>query len=553
MTDNKTYLLISLALISSCSVSNNDDNSLDQLELNSAPVNFQYWNQSKKFNVIDGYVEGANLYVDWNFNNMQDEGEISAYWTGVTEPFEVCVEWNIDDGSCLNTITVDPPDNYYWFVDELIIPDPNTLSDLSLTRGEWLAEAFPDLNGSVEFVNTGISEYTRDCFNNALKIAEVPIGAFDSIRGSVTSPYSLYYNFGFGTESLQFENITPFSTILMQGIESADVPQEVSSACSAQWWDEVNPFINKISSLINIIETQLGISSNFFYDDFIASGDEVKRLQAERIVDHLSGVFDIREVVSTNNNLKATHNRVDNESLLEILSNPDFTDLTFDLLVEEEEYNGWRKRIHYNNLTVNDEGQLLLNNSPIDISYENISLASSLHAIQDVYSVFQDELNFEFIDSTAIFYNNDLERETQVKKSITYLQQGFTNEISNDMYVYRQSSDSIGFIIVINNPSNNLIPYDIDVIVNGVDIASANDIFNILDALPLNWSSIETLKSYIMDDDGLHLQKNINDKSVNFDYSTFLTECRVSDLQSGTLIENAYGGAAHELCSIYYD
>jgi len=71
--------------------------------------------------------------------------------------------------------------------------------------------------------------------------------------------------------------------------------------------------------------------------------------------------------------------------------------------------------------------------------------------------------------------------------------------------------------------------------------------------LPLNWSSIETLKSYIMDDDGLHLQKNINDKSVNFDYSTFLTECRVSDLQSGTLIENAYGGAAHELCSIYYD
>jgi len=547
------YIFISLLLISSCSSSNSNDNSLNQLEINSAPINLQYWNQTNKFNVIDGYVEGANLYVDWNFNNMQDEGEISAYWTGVTESFEVCVEWNIDDDSCLNTATVDPPDNYYWFVDELIIPDTNKLADLGLTRDEWLAEAFPDLNGSIEFVNTGISEYTRDCFNNALKIAEVPIGAFDSIRGSVTSPYSLYYNFGSGTESLQFENITPFTTILMQGIESADVPQEVSSACSAQWWDEVNPFINKIGSLIDIIETQLGISSNFFYDDFIASGDEVKLLQAERIVDHLSGVFDIREVVSTNNNLKATHNRVDNESLLEILSNPDFTDLTFDLLVEEEEYNGWRKRIHYNDLTVNDEGQLLLNNSPIDISYENISLASSLHAIQDVYSVFQDELNFEFIDSTAIFYNNDLERETQVKKSITYLQQGFTNEISNDMYVYRQSSDSIGFIIVINNPSNNLIPYDIDVIVNGVDIASANDIFNILDALPLNWSSIETLKSYIMDDDGLHLQKNINDKSVNFDYSTFLTECRVSDLQSGTLIENAYGGAAHELCSIYYD
>ena len=553
MVKNNLYIFISLLLISSCSGSSSNDNFLNQLEINSAPIDLQYWNQTNKFNVIDGYVEGANLYVDWNFNNMQDEGEISAYWTGVTESFEVCVEWNIDDDTCLNTITVDPPDNYYWFVDELIIPDANTLADLGLTRDEWLAEAFPELNGVVNFVNTGISEYTRDCFNNALKIADVPVGAFDSIRGTVTSPYSLYYNFGFGTESLQFENITPFTTILFQGIESADIPQEVSLACSAQWWDEVNPFINKIGSLIDIIETQLGISSNFFYDDFIASGDEVKQLQAERIVDHLSSVFDIREIVSMNHNLEATHNKIDNEALLEILSNPDFTYLTFDLLVEEEEDNGWRKRIHYNDLTVNGEGQLLLNNSPIDISYENISLASSLHAIQDVYSVFQDELNFEFIDSTAIFYNNDQERETQVKKSITYLQQGFTNEISNDMYVYRQSSDSIRFIIAINNLSNNLIPYDIDVIVDGVDITSANDIFNIVNTLPLNWSSIETLKSYIMQDDLLQLQKSVDDKSINFDYSTLVTECRVSDIESGALIENAFGEAAYDLCSTYYD
>ena len=247
---------------------------------------------------------------------------------------------------------------------------------------------------------------------------------------------------------------------------------------------------------MSIIESQLGFSSNFFYEDFIASGDEVKRLQAERIVDHLSTVYEIKEIVSLSNNLEAIQNRVDQETLLEILSNPNFENLTFDLLVEEEQ-EGWRKRIHYNDLIVNSEGQLLLNNSPIDISYENISAASSLHAIQNVYSVFQDTLNFELIDSTAIFYNNNQERETQ-NKSITYLQQGFTNEISNDLYHYRQFDDSIRFIIVVNNPLNNLIPYDIDGIVDGVDIASANDIFNILDALPLNWSSIETLKSYMM-------------------------------------------------------
>ena len=238
--------------------------------------------------------------------------------------------------------------------------------------------------------------------------------------------------------------------------------------------------------------------------------------------------------------------------MLGILSNPNFENLTFDLLVEEEK-DGWRKRIHYNDLIVNSEGQLLLNNSPIDISYENISIASSLHAIQNVYSVFQDTLNFELINSTAIFYNNNQERETQNKKSITYLQQGFNNEISNDFYVYREFDDSIRFIIDVNNPLNNLIPYDIDQIVDGVDIASANDIFNIIDAFPLNWSSIETLKSYMMDDDLLQLQKNINDMSVNFDFSTLVTECRVSDSQSGALIENAYEEAAYELCSTYYD
>ncbi len=278
-----------------------------------------------------------------------------------------------------------------------------------------MAEAFPELNGDVKFVNTGISEYTRSCFNNALKIADVPLGAFDSIRGTVTSPYSLYYSFGFGTESLQFENITPFTTILFQGIESAEVPSEISLACSEQWWNEINPFTNKIITLMSIIESQLGFSSNFFYEDFIASGDEVKRLQAERIVDHLSTVYEIKEIVSLNNNLEAIQNRVDQETLLGILSNPNFENLTFDLLVEEEK-DGWRKRIHYNDLIVNGDGQLLLNNSPIDISYENISTASSLHAIQNVYSVFQDTLNFELIDSTAIFYNNNQERETQNKK-----------------------------------------------------------------------------------------------------------------------------------------
>ena len=63
-------------MIIGCSGSNTPNDSLNQLDINSAPIDLQYWNQTNKFNVIDGYVEGANLYIDWNFNNMQDEGEM---------------------------------------------------------------------------------------------------------------------------------------------------------------------------------------------------------------------------------------------------------------------------------------------------------------------------------------------------------------------------------------------------------------------------------------------------------------------------------------------
>ena len=56
-----------------------------------------------------------------------------------------------------------------------------------------------------------------------------------------------------------------------------------------------------------------------------------------------------------------------------------------------------------------------------------------------------------------------------------------------------------------------------------------------------------------MQDDLLQLQKSVDGKSINFDYSTVITECRVSDIESGALIENATGEAAYDLCSIYYD
>ena len=141
---------------------------------------------------------------------------------------------------------------------------------------------------------------------------------------------------------------------------------------------------------------------------------------------------------------------------------------------------------------------MLINNSPTELTYENISLASSLHSIQNVYFSSNEIIDFEFIDAQSIVYNSQLEREVENKKSITYFD-GFTNEISNDFYLYRNTNDSIRFILGINNLANTLLPYDIDAIVDSADINASIDIYNIVSELSFEWSSIEVLESFIME------------------------------------------------------
>ena len=554
MYKKKFYIASFIILLTACS-NNNSDNIItkdDSLNAsNTTPINFQYWESIPKFKVIDGYVEGANVFVDWNYNNIQDDGEISAYWTGITDPYDVCIEWDIDNDICAVTAQIDPPDNYYWWVDESIIPDKDTLDSLEMTEEEWLLNAFPEFDGSPTFVNAGIDNYSQDCFNKTLKLAEVPVGAYDSVRGQVTKPYSLYLSYAYGNQTLKFSNITPFSTILLKGIENVDIPSDVYKACGTEWWDEITPHIDKIETLLDWMWANLGIDRFFFFDDFIVSNDENKILQAERIVDHLSTLFDIREIIKENNNLETIYDRLSNEALASILSNPNFTSIEFDLLAEEPIQDGWRKRIHYNDLNLNSQGQLLLRGMPVDINYENISIASSLHAIQDVYSGSNDLFNFELIDSTSIFYNSSLEREIENQKVIVYLG-NHTNQISNDLYNYRETADSLNYIIDVDKKFSNLFPYDIDKIVRKTDLVSVSDIHKILISLPLEWNLVEELKAMMTEQDILTIQKDFDKRTVAYMYSNDHTECIIYETSLDNIIDSRIGEEGFELCNSYF-
>ena len=166
MYNKKLYVTFIIIFLISCSNNNSDnitkDESLEASKINTTPINLQYWDSIPKFKVIDGYVEGANVFLDWNYNNIQDDGEISAYWTGITDPYDICVEWDIDNDICAVTVQLDPPDNYYWWVDESIIPDKDILDSLEMTEKEWLLNAFPEFDGSPTFVNAGIDNPGTD-------------------------------------------------------------------------------------------------------------------------------------------------------------------------------------------------------------------------------------------------------------------------------------------------------------------------------------------------------------------------------------------------------
>ena len=556
MNKFNTYIIIfSIFIFVSCSGSYSgsspENNNSETFALNTVPVNFQYWKDIDKFKVIDGYVEGATVFLDWNYNGIQDDGEISAYWTGVTDPYETCIEWDVDNDICAETILVDPPDNYYYWVDEAVIPSQEFLDELGMTKEEWLLEAFPEHNGSPIFVDSGIDNFSYDCFRKTLKLADVPIGAYDSIRGQVTKPYKLYLNYGYFNQTLKFSNITPFSTLLIKSIDNTNLPSDIANACSTEWWDEITPHVDKIETLLDLMWTNLGIDRFFFFDDFIVSNDENKILQAERIVDHLSVVYDVREIIKENNNLSVIHDRLNNETLSYILSNPNFTSVEFDLLAEEVAQDGWRKRIHYNDLNINAKGQLLLNENPIELNYENIAIASSLHSIQNVYTGSNELFDYELIDSYTTLHNSSSEREILTKKSIVYLD-NYINQVSNNIYNFMENEDALNFIISINNKSNKLIPFNIDEIVINEDQVSVNDIYQILVNLPLQWILIEDLQNLMMDGDIITIQKDFDEKTVAYMYSNIYRECIIYEETLDKMINVEIGEDAFNLCNSYF-
>jgi hypothetical protein len=287
-----------------------------------------------------------------------------------------------------------------------------------------------------------------------------------------------------------------------------------------------------------------GIDKEFFYEDFIADGDEVKIAQAESIVDHLASVNTIEDIMIDTYTLETLQPYIGMDTLNEILTNPIFDSLTFDMLVEEEE-NDWVKRVFMNGITVNGNQRLLVDGLPVPITYDNILESSQLFAIQNVFNVVQDNLTLDLIDQTVYMDG------TSVDTKYILFHHGFINEVQNGMIVYQHTSEDIKYIITINS-SNNLIPYDVSSVVLNEDSNSAVDINSIVQSLPLSWSDIYSLTSYLYSGDSLSLEKQTSDHTILFNYSNVAIECRVLDNATNNLLYYSSGNDSYSLCNSYF-
>ena len=274
----------------------------------------QYILQTK---VIDGYISGANVYIDFNWNLVQDEGEPSA--------------------------TEDLANEEYYFVESQFIL---------------------------------VDDYDLACANLRPRVAEVPVGATDSVRGTVENAYTMmYFPYDNATERA---NITPFTTLFTQYIVDSltnDIP--IEDGCQSGADNIGSQVSSRISDVLFDLHQQYYINPIDFYEDFIASEDTEKQEIGEKIVDFLTTSSKIEDIVGDHYNLNMISTVSDN--LVEtILANTPFETITFDIYNESEGTSVgdtfFFKREHsFRELVANQTGQILdSDGNPIEITLENI-------------------------------------------------------------------------------------------------------------------------------------------------------------------------------------
>ena len=246
-----TAIFLSLGLVSCGGGGGGSEPSLQSQTLNPAAGN-QNSSQNNNQNtseallvgrVIDGYIEGANVFIDFNWNLKQDEGEPSA-----------------------------------------------------TTNDEGKYEFSNDNN---EF--DAINEITLECIMDRPQIVQVPVGAVDLDRGVVDEEFTLYLVPGGISDGItnnptiygNLTNISPFTGIFLDFIIEAKnelniTDIELADGCSSEANTLADSVITKVRDFSTTILQTYDLTIDDLYADYIDLDLDDWSQRAARIVDFIT-------------------------------------------------------------------------------------------------------------------------------------------------------------------------------------------------------------------------------------------------------------------------
>ena len=453
--------------------------------------------------VIDGYVSGANVYIDFNWNLVQDEGEPSA-----TE---------------------------------------NTSQQL------------------YEFSETDFSEinnFSAFCGMNRPRIAEVPIGAVDSENGTVTEAYTMTYFPRSYNSNSERANVTPFSSLftvfVQDAIQGANIT--VPEACGSEADDIAVNVLGKVESVLNDLEYQYGINPSYFYEDYIASGNAEKQEIGEKIVVFLGTMHEVEKVAEEIYGSPVI-SYPSEELINTILAGNEFNTLTFHIVIKTtreivDSYFAYEKRLRYNNIVANAAGQILdSSGNPVAITQENLEAVADVHSSEDYESGYGNVVN-EYFVHISIENHSGVERtfirflkdewgcHLTLTTETTY---GGHLRATHSCYPPLRSRDQTE--LRLHEETNPYFDYDVSLEASRRDVATINAIFEELDAVPLGIANKDNTLFYLLDGDQLFYE-TANDFMWFYYYTKGSEEelCQKIPIGEISVIQSWTGSAAYEQC-----
>jgi hypothetical protein len=421
-----TNSLIFILLIS-CSSDSNNNLTLEELQTPNPKI--------LKTRVIDGYISGANIYIDMNWNFVQDINEPSAY--------------------------EDTENQEYWFEED----------DFS-----------------------GINDWSIACSQARPRVAEIPVGAIDADRGTVESAYEMFYfpYFNQGASGSQGEyraNVTPLTSLFLsyvantignEVIEDINGCNETSNAIGLK-------VIDRVATVLQNLQNKFDIDPLLFYSDFIASENQELQDYGQLIVNFLQLIYKATNILENEYDLKMS-TQLDNELIDIILSQEDFISTTFSIISETEGEildDGYRKSYFYSfyDIQTNQSGQLLDGNgNAIELSLENLKLNSDFTIREFLFSVdpvFGDtKVAFEFSESDPDnpYRHIDFGLFTETSELTRYREDTISRGV---MFIPEQTDeDREIFNIDLSNQNNSYFDEDLERIFLSRDPAELGGIFS---------------------------------------------------------------------------